>query len=158
LALVLTAPVLAATGRAGEQAVRWFHSPSGNIECEVAFADPRGAYAYCQTFSPLQTATLRRNGRTAVCSSRACPVGNGPEGSPALAYGRSIRVGLFRCSSSRSGIRCVVVTSGHGFTISREGIRTFKNASSGETITVARPAPFRKRSAQGSDVDDPAAK
>jgi hypothetical protein len=98
----------------------WFHSPSGNIQCEVS-----STYAYCQTFEPLQTAQLRRGGRTAVCSRRACTVGNGPENATTLGYGRSIRVGPFRCSSAMSGMRCVVVTSGHGFTIARVGVRTF---------------------------------
>jgi hypothetical protein len=119
--------LLAASGSAAAepQTVRWFHSPSGNIQCEVASGDPRGTYAYCQTFTPLQTAKLRRNGHTAVCSRRSCPVGNGPEGAPALGYGRSLRVGVFRCSSARSGVRCVVVASGRGFAIARAGIATF---------------------------------
>jgi hypothetical protein len=98
--------------------VAWFHSPSGNIQCEV------GASAYCQTFVPLQTVTLSANGRTRVCSHRACPVGNGPENATALAYGRSIHVGAFRCTSRRSGMRCVVVATGRGFTIARQGVTT----------------------------------
>jgi len=106
-------------------AARWFHSPTGNIECELAADDVRGTYAYCQTFAPAQTATLRPNGRTAVCTRRACPVGNGPERAPVLPYGRSIRVGPFRCTSRRTWMRCVAVANGHGFTIAREGVATF---------------------------------
>jgi hypothetical protein len=106
-------------------AVRWFHSPTGNIQCELAAGDVRGTYAYCQTFVPSQTATLRRAGRTAVCTRRACAVGNGPERAPVLPYGRSIRVGPFRCTSLRTWMRCVVVASGRGFTIAREGVATF---------------------------------
>jgi hypothetical protein len=64
--------------------VAWFHSPSGNIECEVASGDPRGTYADCQTFRPAQTATLKRDGHTSVCSRRACPIGNGPTNATTL--------------------------------------------------------------------------
>jgi hypothetical protein len=98
----------------------WFHSPSGNIQCEVA-----STYTYCQTFKPLQTAELRRTGHTAVCSHRICPVGNGPENATTLGYGRSIDVGPFRCTSATSGIRCLVVATGHGFMIARAGVKTF---------------------------------
>jgi hypothetical protein len=119
--------VLVLAGPAGATAavVRWFHSPSGNIQCEVASADPRGTYAYCQTFTPLQNATLNRAGHTTVCAHRTCSVGNGPVGATTLAYGRSIRVGIFECSSSTSGMRCVVPANHHGFTIARQGIATF---------------------------------
>jgi hypothetical protein len=120
VALCLVPP---ATGR--DQVVRWFHSPTGNIECEVASGDSRGTYAYCQTFTPLQTARLTLNGRTVVCAHRNCSVGNGPVDATTLAYGRSVRVGAFRCSSSRTGVRCLVVRSGHGFTIARAGIKSF---------------------------------
>jgi hypothetical protein len=125
--LAAAAGALALAGAAGARAglVRWFHSPSGNIQCEVASADPRGTYAYCQTFTPLQTATLIPTGRTTVCSHRTCSVGNGPVGATTLAYGRSIRVGIFECSSSTSGMRCVVTASRHGFTIARRGVTTF---------------------------------
>ena len=119
------AAALAASAGASSTSVRWFHSPSGNIECEVASHDLRGTYAYCQTFRPLQTARLGANGRTRVCAHRACPVGNGPENAVTVAYGRSIRVGIFRCTSATSGIRCVVIASGHGFRIAREGVRAF---------------------------------
>jgi hypothetical protein len=119
-ALIFASPAAPAA-----RVVKWFHSPSGNIGCEVASSDVRGTYAYCQTFTPLQTATLRRNGHTTVCSRGACPVGNGPVGEPTLAYGRSIRVGIFECSSAVTGVRCVVAGSGHGFAIARQGIKTF---------------------------------
>jgi hypothetical protein len=107
------------------QTVRWFHSPSGNIECEVASRDPRGTYAYCQTFRSLRWARLGADGHTRVCSGHHCSVGNGPLNALILAYGRALRVGIFRCSSSRAGIRCVIVRSGHGFAIARAGITRF---------------------------------
>jgi hypothetical protein len=125
MAVACAAACVTAPAQARMQVVRWFHSPSGNIECELAARDQRGTYAYCQTFRPLQTATLRGNGHVTACTKGACPVGNGPENARTLAYGKSIRVGPFRCSSSRRGVRCVVVSSGRGFLIAREGVRTF---------------------------------
>ena len=124
---VLLAAVLIVVDAASadSNAVRWFHSPSGNIECEVASHDARGTYAYCQTSSPLQTARLTGNGRTSVCANRACPVGDGPTNATTLLYGHSVRVGVFRCASAVTGIRCTVIANGHGFRIAREGIVTF---------------------------------
>jgi hypothetical protein len=103
--------------------VRWFHSPSGNIECEVA-ADPRGSYAYCQTFKPPRSAKLSAAGHVRVCVGVRC-VGNGPLNAFTLRYGKTVRVGPFRCTSGRSGMGCVVTRSGHGFLISRERVARF---------------------------------
>ena len=104
--------------------VRWFFTPSGNISCEVSSGGARGAYAYCQSVRQPRTVTLGRNGQSKVCRGTRC-LTNGPENSTELAYGRSIRVGPFRCTSKRSGMRCVVVSSGHGFHLSREAVRRF---------------------------------
>ena len=94
-------------------AVKFFHSPRKNIECEV-----RGAYAYCQTFTPLRSVKLTVSGAFTVCDGVRC-VGNGPTSSFTLAYGRSVNVGPFRCTSLLSGMKCVVVRTGRGFVISR---------------------------------------
>ena len=123
-AVVLAAVIVGVAG-ARTGTVRWFHSPSGNIECEVASHDVRGTYAYCQTFNPLQTARLTANGHTKVCAHRTCSVGNGPENATTLGYGHSVRVGIFRCTSALTGVRCVVIASGHGFRIARAGVTTF---------------------------------
>lgn len=122
--LVLAAVIVGAA-EARPSTVRWFHSPSGNIECEVASHDVRGTYAYCQTFRPLQTARLSASGHTSVCARGPCSIGNGPENATNLPYGQSLRVGIFRCTSSAAGVRCVVIASGHGFRIAREGVTTF---------------------------------
>jgi hypothetical protein len=117
--------MIVGAAEASTSTVRWFHSPSRNIECEVASHDFRGTYADCQTFKPLQIARLGANGHTSICANRACPVGNGPENATTLAYGHSLRVGIFRCTSSVAGVRCMVIASGHGFRIAREGVTTF---------------------------------
>jgi hypothetical protein len=109
---------------AAAAAVSWFHSPSGNIECEVAARSIQGTHAYCQTFTPARSATLDAAGRTRVCRGTGC-LGNGPENAFTLRYGRSVTVGPFRCTSLVSGMRCVVVRSGRGFLISRQGVRRF---------------------------------
>ena len=104
--------------------VTWFHSPSGNIECEVAAADLRGTYAYCQTFVRPRSVKLSATGRMRVCTGTGC-LGNGPENALTLRYGRSVRLGPFRCTSLLSGMRCMAVRTGHGFLISRESLKRF---------------------------------
>jgi hypothetical protein len=102
--------------------VRWFHSPSENIECQVAAADPRGTNVYCQTGTPALHVVLHANGRLDRCNGVQC-LGNGPVTATTLAYGRSVVVGPFRCTSLRIGMRCVVRSTGHGFLLSRAGVK-----------------------------------
>jgi hypothetical protein len=104
--------------------VRWFHSPSGNIQCEVSAHDERGTYAYCQSFEPARSVMLRRGGGMKVCRGEAC-LGNGPENAFTLGYGRSVRVGPFRCTSLERGMRCKIVRTGRGFLISRQALKRF---------------------------------
>jgi hypothetical protein len=124
IALSTLALALAGPASSAESTVRWFYSPSGNIGCEVAAADVRGTYAYCQTTHPPRSVKLRANGRSHVCRGTGC-IGNGPENAFKLGYGRSVKVGPFRCTSRRIGMTCLVVRSGHGFELSRERVRTF---------------------------------
>jgi hypothetical protein len=42
-----------------------------------------------------------------------------------LPYGRSRSLGRFRCTSKKSGMRCVNRRNGHGFLLARESIRLF---------------------------------
>jgi len=120
---LLAVPLIAlALGATAEAKVRWFHSPSGNIQCEVAYHDSRGSYAFCQTFEPAASATLHLNGHTKLCHGGAC-LGDGPENAFTLHYGHSVTIGSFTCSSSTSGMRCTV--GHHGFLIHRAGIDRF---------------------------------
>ena len=98
---------------------RWFHSPSDNINCEVeAPGDVR-----CETFRPMESVEMTWRGTLIECHGLRC-IANGPVNATTLAYGRSMRVGEFRCTSLRTGIRCLVETrSPHGFLISHSGIR-----------------------------------
>jgi hypothetical protein len=114
-ALLIISCVLAAPSTAAAT-VKFFHSPSKNIECEL-----RTAYAYCQTFAPLRSVKLVPSGTYRICNGVRC-VGNGPVDAFTLGYGRSADVGPFRCTSLSSGMRCVVTRTGHGFVISRSGV------------------------------------
>ena len=119
---VLAGALIALALPAGAAAkVRWFHSPSGNIQCEVAAHDQRGTYAYCQTFEPTASVKLDKAGHSKICRGGNC-VGNGPENAFTLGYGHSVTVGPFRCTSRTSGMTCRVVATGHGFRIARRGI------------------------------------
>jgi hypothetical protein len=42
-----------------------------------------------------------------------------------LAYGKSVRLGPFRCTSRTDGMRCLVVRTGRGFLIGRETVKVF---------------------------------
>jgi hypothetical protein len=117
----VVALLIAATDAAAK--VRWFHSPSGNIECEVAAADDqRGTHAYCQTFDRPRSVKLRRDGTLRVCRGIAC-LGNGPTNASTLGHGESIRVGPFRCESLERGMRCRVIRSGRGFLLSKRRLK-----------------------------------
>ncbi|MCW2989546.1 MAG: hypothetical protein JWM73_140 [Solirubrobacterales bacterium] len=123
--MLLTAALVAAALPATASAkVSWFHSPSGNIECEVASNDSRGTYAYCQTFDPVASVKLNAKGASKVCHGASC-VGDGPPEAFTLGYGKAVKVGIFRCTSRTSGMTCRVIGKGHGFTIARAGIRRF---------------------------------
>lgn len=126
--LLLSAALIGGMALATAEAqakVRWFHSPTGNIQCEVAGnGDVRGTYAYCQTFKRAKSIRLRRSGAMRVCRGIGC-LGNGPENAFTLRYGRSVTVGPFRCTSLERGMRCKVIRSGHGFLISKQRIRRF---------------------------------
>jgi hypothetical protein len=122
-ALFLTAVLQVSSASGAASGTVWFHSPSGNIECEVSPGGPhRAARAYCQTARPSAGVSLRPNGKLRVCHGQGC-IGNGPENASTLAYGHSMLVGPFRCTSSRlQGIKCIVRQTGKGFAIAQQGI------------------------------------
>jgi hypothetical protein len=108
-----------------------FHSPSGNIRCVIAAK----TYTRCDITNrdwrpPPKPRTcefdwgntlevgLRGRGKFG-CVSDAVDPGR------VLAYGESISRGRFRCRSRRSGMRCLNTRNGHGFALSREGVRRF---------------------------------
>jgi hypothetical protein len=105
--------------------VRWFGSTGSGVWCEVASKRPQlGTYAACGTAQPQRSVTLLANSTTRVCRGLVC-VGNAPTTATHLRYGGSVAVGPFRCTSLQSGIRCLVVSSGHGFLIGKRVLKRF---------------------------------
>jgi hypothetical protein len=101
---------------------KFFHSPSGNIQCELDWQRGSGIAdaAYCQTFKPARSVTLSPSGALRLCTGTHC-LGNGPENAFTLQFGHATRLGPFRCLSQAAGMRCTVA-SGHGFVLSRSGV------------------------------------
>jgi len=104
--------------------VKWFHSPSKNISCEVSSGGERGAYAFCQSLQKPRSVTLSKQGTLEVCHGTKC-LGDGPETAFELGYGKSVEVGNFKCTSKKTGMRCSVSPSGHGFELSRDALDRF---------------------------------
>ena len=68
---------------------------------------------------PRASATMTASGTVRECHGTRC-IGNPPERDPTLAYGRSVSLGQFRCTSRLTGVTCLGRSG--GFTISRSGI------------------------------------
>jgi hypothetical protein len=121
----LGAALAGSSASASPSLVRWFHSPSGNISCEVGANRPQiGTYAFCATRSPTRCVRLDGKGQMRVRRGLPCE-GDAPETAFTLGYGKSVRVGPFRCTSRMDGMRCAIVVTGHGFLISRERVTRF---------------------------------
>ena len=125
----LAAAALAAVfaGPARSATARWFVTPGPDgASCEIDVARPTTS-VYCLVYRggrPYATAVageLTVAGRLRICHGLRC-IGNTPEGTPTLAAGRSLRVGPFRCTSRRAGVRCVVVDTGRGFSLGADGV------------------------------------
>lgn len=102
-----------------------FYSPSTNIDCGLSDGPSRGApIVVCWTRKPPQRVQMNATGRLRICrGSLRCSADFGERPVPRkLAYGKEVAVGRFRCSSQRSGVRCVVARSGKGFLINAAGI------------------------------------
>ena len=129
-ALVLSSALLA-SGAAVTGGVhqRSFKSPHDGPVCTISQGKPPGTLAFCLTGPPPQNATLYPDGHVEACfgtkGGAACASNPDAFTDPVLAYGRSIALGPFRCTSLRKGMRCVVVRSGHGFLSSRSDISHF---------------------------------
>jgi hypothetical protein len=120
--LLLALPVLLVAAAPAAAGVRSFHSPSGNIQCELDWQRAGVPNrAYCQTFEPARSVAMNRTGGLRICRGVGC-LGNGPENAFTLRYGHATRLGPFRCLSLASGMRCTV-PSGHGFLLSRSGVK-----------------------------------
>ena len=118
LTLIVASPALA-------EEVKFFHSPSKNISCEVSSGGERGASAFCQSLQKPRSVTLSEQGTLKVCDGTKC-LGDPPEDAFELGYGKSVKVGNFECMSKTTGMRCSVSPSGNGFELSRDKLDQFQ--------------------------------
>ncbi len=105
-----------------------FYSPSKNISCEID--NNAGASAttsvLCLTISPPKSVTLQADGTLTECTGVNC-LSNAGTNTPTLAYGQSITLGPFTCSSSTAGIKCTLA-NGDGFLVSSAATSALGNA------------------------------
>jgi hypothetical protein len=104
----------------GEPGRRAIYSPSRNLFCDLA---PSGVI--CSSSKPERVVSMGLDGQLTICRGIGCIGNPGEDVQPIptlLAYGRQITVGLFRCLSLTTGVRCTVIRSGKGFLISRDGV------------------------------------
>ena len=122
--------IAAPSARASAGVQRFFFTPGPNgSSCEIDVAVPGlPTSTWCIVEPPKVPAskaigvTLRENGDLGICRGGQC-VGNAPERTPTLRYGRSISVGPFRCTSLRAGVRCVVTKLGRGFMLGAHSVK-----------------------------------
>jgi hypothetical protein len=132
LCLAVFAVLLGPASPAAADTLRFFHSPSGNIDCLVSdgyarcdirahtFKTPKRP-AGCELdwgFAVTVRATNRRGRFACVGDTVRAPKAR------SLAYGRSIGVGRVRCTSRTDGIRCTNRFR-RGFLIGRTAYRLF---------------------------------
>lgn len=121
VAVFVFAPALAGPAAAGEQ--HFFFAPGVTTSCEVDVGMPKlGTTAYCQTYPHSASVVLHPTGKLKICHGIRC-IGNPPDGVPTLTYGAWLDYGPFRCTSLKSGVKCVVRHSGRGFLISPTSIK-----------------------------------
>ena len=123
---VLITLALAALGAPAAASAASFRSPSGNIgcyilsdgvRCDIVRRDwePPPKPASCELDYGHGLSVGRRGRGRFVCAGDTA-LNNGRK----LHYGASIARGRFRCTSLRSGMRCVNERNGHGFKLSRQ--------------------------------------
>jgi hypothetical protein len=106
-----------------------FYTPSRNISCEMSDNGTAQAGIGCIMQKPPALASLKASGVATICQHQAlkCTANLGYDPSlPApreLAYGSSVTVGRFRCTSASTGVTCIVAATGKGFFISRQSVR-----------------------------------
>jgi len=100
------------------------YSPSRNLRCGMLDSARFGVPGVtCWSLKPEHRVSMNVNGQLNICRA-GCTADFGESPRPQLlAYGKQITVGRFRCYSLRAGIKCVVIRSGKGFVINRDGVR-----------------------------------
>lgn len=108
-----------------------FHTPSGNIGCEVGGFGVRCDVAEHSWVAPPKPANcdLDWGGGVQVgkkqAASYVCAGDTALHQGKVLNYGQSVRNGRFRCKSLTDGVRCKNRKTKHGFFVSRDTVRLF---------------------------------
>jgi hypothetical protein len=127
---VLAAVLWTAVVPSGAAAITGFHSPSGNIRCNILKSGVRCDITQHGWQSPPKPNSCEFDWGGSIGLSRhgaahfLC-VSDATEQGAVLAYGDSITRHRFRCKSLISGIRCTNKRNGHGFKLSRQSYRFF---------------------------------
>lgn len=127
--LASLAIALSATTEAS--AFGFFQSPSGNIGCVISRHDARCDVAEHDWTAPPKPAWCELDWGSGVVVGRhgraefVCAGDTTLHAGSHLAYGDAIERGRFRCTSKRSGMRCVNRRDDHGFLVSRQRARRF---------------------------------
>ena len=110
-----------------------FTSPSGNIGCMLISTDVRCDIDERSWSPPQRPADCY--GITDYGQGIALTAGEGPSfvcagdttlrQAPPLAYGQSKHAGALLCGSAASGMTCRDASTGHGFSLSRDGCQLF---------------------------------
>ena len=94
-------------------AFEWNSLKSGSIDCAVISTGTR-------TTPPKQW-YLGTKGRVTTGRPYEGPISH----NKVVPYGTTLKLGLFRCTSRETGLRCWSRLSGHGFSLSRERQKVF---------------------------------
>jgi hypothetical protein len=116
LPLAVAALVLALTPASASARTIFIQSPSHNIACQL---DSHFG-ALCTVLSLRRQASVSQHGKVRVFDQNSNPPSGGVR---TLKYGHSLRVGKVRCTSKRTGMRCVHLPTGHGYIASRAGFK-----------------------------------
>lgn len=134
VALAVTSALLTMSGASASpvrpaRSPAWFSSPSHNIGCYVDRAAARCDIRHHSYQAPKKPKSCHLDwGDSLYVIKRAHWTCHGDTTLGArrvLRYGHSIKVGRFKCTSRRSGMRCRNVRTHHGFKLSREVARRF---------------------------------
>ena len=131
VASVVAAGALAAPAPGSNVSPRWFVTPGKSVSCELGLdrhVPGPVTYVFCLAYragSPYRTAVaVRMTGAAQLTVCRGLPcIGNSPRHVPTLRVGHSIRLGPFRCTSLRKGVRCLVTRLGRGFRLTTAGLK-----------------------------------
>jgi hypothetical protein len=137
-AAVALAVVAGAPAAHADTDYQFFQSPSGNIACLLGTVSENGvlrATAGCQvgehTFAaPPRPGACAGGWGDSVVVTQGRPASMQchtdtllPSNDPVLPYGHSRSAGPITCESELSGMTCTDTTTGHGFSLLRDGYR-----------------------------------